>query len=117
MIDEFVTLYNSTWGSQPFSNLTNLAAELGWSDIISQSTMDYFDSQNINARWTREMVEAATRVNYGQARHSLSRRMGQYVDCWDRTPTRFMHSRASARSQPRGRRLLRAVTGRFSINS
>ena len=66
MISEFVTLYNSTWGMQPFSDLTELAAGLGWTATINQSTMAYFDAQGINARWTREMVEAATRVNYGQ---------------------------------------------------
>lgn len=66
MVSEFVTLYNSTWGSRPFTNLTELAANLGWTATINQSTMAYFDAQGINARWTREMVEGATRVNYGQ---------------------------------------------------
>ena len=68
MVKDFVTLYTPQVGSSPWSNVTALAYQLEWTDIINQSTMDYFDSQGIDARWTREMIEAATRVNYGQVR-------------------------------------------------
>jgi prenylcysteine oxidase / farnesylcysteine lyase len=69
MIKDIMNLYSPAAGSKPFTNITSLASELGWTDIAAQSTMDYFDSQGLDQRWTREMIEAATRVNYGQVRH------------------------------------------------
>ena len=66
MMKDFVALYSPEAGSKPFETLTSLATDHGWTDIVNQSTMDYFDTQGINPRWTREMIEAATRVNYGQ---------------------------------------------------
>ena len=66
MVKQFVTLYSTEWGRNPWANITSLASAFGWSDIVGQTTADYFDSQGINKKWTMEMVEAATRVNYGQ---------------------------------------------------
>ncbi|KIP03332.1 hypothetical protein PHLGIDRAFT_77794 [Phlebiopsis gigantea 11061_1 CR5-6] len=66
MMKDFTTLYTPLTGSSPWSNITALTYQLEWTDVVSQSTMDYFDSQGIDSRWTREMIEAATRVNYGQ---------------------------------------------------
>lgn len=119
MISEFVTLYNSTWGMQPFSDLTELAAGLGWTATINQSTMAYFDAQGINARWTREMVEAATRVNYGQVCFlNLTWLAGQRRT--DRSPRmlmKFTPSRECAPLQLQRRRLSKVVTGESSNNS
>ncbi|KAF7986244.1 hypothetical protein HWV62_38711 [Athelia sp. TMB] len=64
IVAQFVTLY--TRGSPKWANMSNLATSFGWSDIIAQSTAGYLDSQGISPKFTREMVEAATRVNYGQ---------------------------------------------------
>ncbi|THH01023.1 hypothetical protein EW026_g1609 [Hermanssonia centrifuga] len=66
MIQKFLTLYSPCFGSRSFTNLTTLAEELGWTEMIGQTTADYFDGQGIDPRWTREMIESATRVNYGQ---------------------------------------------------
>ena len=66
MVKDFARLYTPQTGSSPWSNITALTYQLEWTDIVSQNTMDYFDSQGIDSRWTREMIEAATRVNYGQ---------------------------------------------------
>ncbi|GJE94006.1 FAD/NAD(P)-binding domain-containing protein [Phanerochaete sordida] len=66
MVADFVKLYTPEAGSEPFTNLTALATELNWTDAIGQSTMEYFDAQGIYPPWTAEMIEAATRVNYGQ---------------------------------------------------
>ena len=71
MVKDFVTLYSPEAGSKPFTNLTTLATNLAWTDAIGRTTTEYFDSNGIDQRWTREMVEAATRVNYGQVRESV----------------------------------------------
>ena len=68
MITNFVSLYTPEIGSEPFTNLTSLATKLDWTDTIGQTTMDYFDGQGIYHKFTTEMIEAATRVNYGQVR-------------------------------------------------
>ncbi|TBU28194.1 FAD/NAD(P)-binding domain-containing protein [Dichomitus squalens] len=63
MIDKFVTLYEP---SPPrWSNITSVANDLEWLEITAQTTAEYLDSQGIDRRFSRELVEAATRVNYG----------------------------------------------------
>jgi len=66
MITHFLTLYTPAIGTTPWTNLTTLASGMGWTDLVSSTTMDYLDAQGINGRFTREIVEGATRVNYGQ---------------------------------------------------
>ena len=68
MISQYTALYSTTWGKTPYANLSGLATALDWTDIIGQSTASYLDSQGIDRKWTNEMVEGATRVNYGQVR-------------------------------------------------
>lgn len=65
MINKFLTLYSWEYSS-PFHNLTELVTDLEWAPLVSQTTSEYFDLQGIYRLWTREMVESATRVNYGQ---------------------------------------------------
>lgn len=65
MIGIFQGLYSSE--SPRWSNISSVVSDLGWSDVTAQTTSEYFDLQGIDRRWTRELVEAATRVNYGQA--------------------------------------------------
>ncbi|KAL1939239.1 hypothetical protein VTO73DRAFT_10042 [Trametes versicolor] len=64
MVGIFQGLYSSE--SPRWSNITSVVSDLGWSDVTAQTTSEYFDLQGIDRRWTRELVEAATRVNYGQ---------------------------------------------------
>lgn len=49
-----------------FANLTSLVKELNWTSLVSQTAADFLDAEGINPQWTRELVEAATRVNYAQ---------------------------------------------------
>lgn len=70
MVKQFVTLYTPFFGVGPWSNMTQLAGILEWSDMAAQTASEFMDLQGINRRWTRELMEAATRVNYGQVRNS-----------------------------------------------
>ncbi|KAL4250177.1 prenylcysteine oxidase family protein [Abortiporus biennis] len=72
MVKKFVEFYDPS--AQTFPNITELTTRLGWSEFLAQTTSEYLDLQGIDHRWTREMIEAATRVNYGQnvdALHAL----------------------------------------------
>ncbi|KII86384.1 hypothetical protein PLICRDRAFT_164925 [Plicaturopsis crispa FD-325 SS-3] len=64
MIEQFVDLYKPdapTW-----DNISSLASTFGWEGLIGQTTTEYLDSQGIAPKFSRELVDAATRVNYGQ---------------------------------------------------
>lgn len=64
MVQTISKLYSSS--SPTFANISTLADTLEWTPIVAQKASEFFDSQGIDRRWTREMLEAATRVNYGQ---------------------------------------------------
>ncbi|KAL5535268.1 hypothetical protein ACEPAF_3362 [Sanghuangporus sanghuang] len=64
VVDKFVSLY--TPASPSWSNITELASVLGWEDLITQTSAQYLDAQDISPKFSREIIEAATRVNYGQ---------------------------------------------------
>ena len=64
MIAQFVQLY--TPSTPHWSNISSLASSFGWTDMVAQATSDYFDNHGVNPKFSREMIEAATRVNYGQ---------------------------------------------------
>jgi prenylcysteine oxidase / farnesylcysteine lyase len=49
-----------------WDNITSLASALGWQDIISQTTASYFQTEGVSDKYIYELIEAATRVNYGQ---------------------------------------------------
>ncbi|KAI0655027.1 Prenylcysteine lyase-domain-containing protein [Cubamyces menziesii] len=62
--ETILTLYAPV--THRFKSISELASNLNWDAIASHTTADYLDSQGVNPSWTREMVEAATRINYGQ---------------------------------------------------
>ncbi|OCH92435.1 FAD/NAD(P)-binding domain-containing protein [Obba rivulosa] len=64
MIDEYLELYAKT--APRFDNITELTQTMGWTHWVAQTTAEFFDSRGIDRRFTRELIEAATRVNYGQ---------------------------------------------------
>lgn len=98
-VAEFVKLYSLESGSKPFTNVSAVSSELGWSEITSQTIMDYLDSQGIDARFTRELVEAATRVNYGQVNGpTFAHATGALMSA--RTPTKFTLSRGCVPWRP-----------------
>ena len=66
MIEKFVSLYLPTGPS--WTNISELATKMDWEDLVSQSSAEYLDSRGISQIFSREIVEAATRVNYGQVR-------------------------------------------------
>lgn len=66
MIEKFVSLYSPA--SPSWTNISELATNMDWEDLISQSSAEYLDSQGISQLFSREIVESATRVNYGQVR-------------------------------------------------
>lgn len=70
MIKNFVTLYSPAHGLAPWENITEIATKLGWTGLAAQTTSEFLDLQGVNRLWTREMVDAATRVNYGQVRNA-----------------------------------------------
>ncbi|KAJ3489421.1 hypothetical protein NLI96_g2134 [Meripilus lineatus] len=64
MITQYLTLYSSS--TKPFSNISDITDSFEWGHIAAQTTSEYLDLHAVDRRWTRELVEAATRVNYGQ---------------------------------------------------
>jgi prenylcysteine oxidase/farnesylcysteine lyase len=64
LIDKFLTLY--TPDAPKWDNISDLASSLGWLDLAGNSTDRYLTAQGISKEYIHELVEAATRVNYGQ---------------------------------------------------
>lgn len=83
LIDKFLTLY--TPDAPKWDNISDLASSLGWLDMVGNSTDRYLMTQGVSKKYTHELVEAATRVNYGQVclhlliPHSPSHRLLQDV--------------------------------------
>lgn len=65
LINRYLTLY-SPCVAKPFETINNITSDFGWEDLVAQTTSEYLDLHSVDRRWSREMVEAATRVNYGQ---------------------------------------------------
>lgn len=72
VVKAFVTLYSTPLGNSPWQDLAHLAASFGWTAYTNNTATEYLDGQGINPKFTREMVEAGTRVNYGQVEVSAS---------------------------------------------
>jgi prenylcysteine oxidase/farnesylcysteine lyase len=68
MVDRYLTLY----APQPprWDNISSLASTLGWADLTAQTTSEYLTANGISTKYVHEMVEASTRVNYGQVKHT-----------------------------------------------
>lgn len=64
MIDQFLTLYGVA--TPKWDSVADLASQLGWSDLVNATTVDYLSKQGVSEKYIKEVVEAATRVNYGQ---------------------------------------------------
>ncbi|CDO76404.1 hypothetical protein BN946_scf184937.g18 [Trametes cinnabarina] len=64
MVDRFLPLYSPA--PPQWSNISSAVSALGWTEAVAETTAEYFDLHDIDKRWTRELVEAATRVNFGQ---------------------------------------------------
>ncbi|KAJ7139742.1 Prenylcysteine lyase-domain-containing protein [Mycena epipterygia] len=64
MINKFLTLYSSE--TPKWDNITHLSSSLGWTELVTQSTAEYLKSEGVSDKFISELVEASTRVNYGQ---------------------------------------------------
>ena len=64
MIKNYLALYSSD--PPKWDDITSLAKTLGFLDMTGSSTADYFQSNGVSAQFVNEVIEAATRVNYGQ---------------------------------------------------
>jgi len=64
MVDQFVQLYSPE--APKWDNISSLASSFEWTDMHTQTMSGYLDGLEISQKFTREFVEAATRVNYGQ---------------------------------------------------
>ncbi|KAF5384742.1 hypothetical protein D9757_006250 [Collybiopsis confluens] len=64
MLKKYSTLYTSD--SPKWENITELAQSFGWMDLIENTGADFFTSHGVSKEYVFELIEAATRVNYGQ---------------------------------------------------
>ncbi|KAI6136960.1 Prenylcysteine lyase-domain-containing protein [Pisolithus sp. B1] len=64
MIADYISLY--TAASPRWDDIAGLVERMNWTDFVNSTTLEYLSSKGIAEKWSREMVEAATRVNYGQ---------------------------------------------------
>jgi prenylcysteine oxidase/farnesylcysteine lyase len=64
MTAQFIQLYSPE--APRWDNISSLALSFEWTDMLSQSMAEYLDTHGVSPKFTREFVEAATRVNYGQ---------------------------------------------------
>lgn len=64
LIKNFVKIYTQNF--PVFSSIADWAAHLDMHTIAAQTGAEYFDEQGVTRIWSREVIEAFTRVNYGQ---------------------------------------------------
>ena len=68
MIDKFVTLYEPD--AIRWSSIEELNDALNWTELVSQTGSEYFQSHDVSQLFTNELIEAMTRVNYAQVRRT-----------------------------------------------
>ena len=63
-IDKFILLYNPEFirNHGPWEHVDDMLADLDMIDLVKEDALSYFT----NSLFANEVVEAATRVNYGQ---------------------------------------------------
>lgn len=64
VVDTFLDLYAPD--SPKWDNIPALNNKLAWTLLTAHSAANYLDVGDVKKEFTREIVEAATRVNYGQ---------------------------------------------------
>lgn len=64
MIGKYVTLYEPS--AQNWTSIEELNNALNWTELISQTGAEYFEGHGVSQKFTNELIEALTRVNYGQ---------------------------------------------------
>ncbi|PPQ63712.1 hypothetical protein CVT24_004292 [Panaeolus cyanescens] len=64
MIKRFLHLYQPD--APKWDNIADLADAFEWTQLINSTTAEFLLSQGVSEKYIHEVVEAATRVNYGQ---------------------------------------------------
>lgn len=64
VVSRYLSLYEAQ--THKFENITTLAEDLDFLEFTSKDTATYFDEQGVSPIFVNEVIEAATRVNYGQ---------------------------------------------------
>lgn len=64
MVDQLMRAY--TPDVPRWTTIQSLSEALGFTTFTSQSGLDFFTSQGVSPNFAKEMIEAATRVNYAQ---------------------------------------------------
>lgn len=64
MLVHFLKLYNHDF--ETWKDIPAFAAQVKLLDTVAQTGAEYFDTHGVGLRYSRELIEAATRVNYGQ---------------------------------------------------
>lgn len=64
MIKQFLTLYSVD--VPKWDNAVDLGRSLNWTGLVESTTSEFLLSQGVSAKYIDEVVEASTRVNYGQ---------------------------------------------------
>lgn len=63
-VNRFVKLYQRPYF--PFSSLSSVAVELGLNKATAATGAEFLEANGISAAFSREIIQASTRVNYGQ---------------------------------------------------
>lgn len=64
VIKKFLSFYSRD--SPKWENISKLANVLNWAPIVNTTTEEYLLTQGVSQKYIGEIVEAATRDNYGQ---------------------------------------------------
>jgi prenylcysteine oxidase/farnesylcysteine lyase len=64
MVSQFVRLY--TTESPRWDDIADLATTFEWDRLSNSTCIDYLNANGVSELFAQEMVEASTRVNYGQ---------------------------------------------------
>ncbi|KAF8588432.1 FAD/NAD(P)-binding domain-containing protein [Ramaria rubella] len=64
LIDDYLMIYRPSTPS--WESVPAISSYLNFSELVAQTTEEYLDSQNIDKKYSSEIIEAMTRVNYGQ---------------------------------------------------
>lgn len=67
MIDRFLGFY--TPDSPRWDDLSVFTERFQWVSLTNQTASDFLEGNKVSPLFARELVEAATRVNYGQVCH------------------------------------------------
>ncbi|KAG6812064.1 hypothetical protein H0H92_004595 [Tricholoma furcatifolium] len=63
-VERYLAVYTSELAK--WNNIADIAAALGYSDMLNDTAASFFAQSQVSRQFATEMIEGATRVNYGQ---------------------------------------------------